>query len=532
MIILRPLVTFLAALLVSSSSCLAQDRSTYCRLSTRHTLCRFQSDGEQCGSSVSRRGVEDKNRQVILDAHNALRSIVASGQESRGRPGPQPQASNMQIMTWDEELATVAQRLAEQCLFEHDCNECRKVGRFPVGQNLAVEWTTGPPLPINWKTQVTRWYEEVQEFPNTSARKFEFSVVTGHYSQIIWADTNRVGCGFTSYRDNGTLETNLYVCNYGPAGNFIGLPSYKVGAPCSQCPANTACSSRFSSLCESPKKNPEISGESPSEELANEIVPGSTSRPVRPPPKVTTPTVSVTQRPTITTAIGSAVTKRPTAPTRPVVVTQRPAMKKPTAVTQGLIVGVTSRPPLFLATLGNNNNVTAEETVVVRKDLVCQVGRGACRAVFRGTAWNFRPQPFSMNQSYLETNLAVGELTELQISQNFPAPKANSHSCLSFQLRQEVENDQKGTSWLLPPLLIKIQPEKSQSVVVPISSGVESKWVQVKLAVSRIRTPFKLLFQQTGPTSTDETTNFSPLSRATLRLALGEMRIFSGSCKQ
>jgi hypothetical protein len=74
-------------------------------------------------------------------------------------------------------------------------------------------------------------------------------------------------------------------------------------------------------------------------------------------------------------------------------------MKKPTAVTQGLIVGVTSRPPLFLATLGNNNNVTAEETVVVRKDLVCQVGRGACRAVFRGTAWNFRPQPFSMNQS-------------------------------------------------------------------------------------------------------------------------------------
>jgi hypothetical protein len=47
------------------------------------------------------------------------------------------------------------------------------LGRFPVGQNLAVEWTTGPPLPINWKTQVTRWYEEVQEFPNTSARKFE-----------------------------------------------------------------------------------------------------------------------------------------------------------------------------------------------------------------------------------------------------------------------------------------------------------------------------------------------------------------------
>ena len=78
---------------------------------------------------------------------------------------------------------------------------------------------------------------------------FRFSVVTGHYSQMIWADTNRVGCGFTSYRDNGTLETNLYVCNYGPAGNFIGLPSYKVGRPCSQCPTNTVCGSRFTHLC-------------------------------------------------------------------------------------------------------------------------------------------------------------------------------------------------------------------------------------------------------------------------------------------
>ncbi len=78
---------------------------------------------------------------------------------------------------------------------------------------------------------------------------FRFSFVTGHYSQVIWADTNRVGCGFTSYRENGTLETNLYVCNYGPAGNFVALPSYKVGTPCSQCPTNTACSPRFAGLC-------------------------------------------------------------------------------------------------------------------------------------------------------------------------------------------------------------------------------------------------------------------------------------------
>ncbi|KAI9560006.1 hypothetical protein GHT06_014016 [Daphnia sinensis] len=480
MMILRPIVTFLAALLVS---CRAQDRSTYCRLSSQHTMCRFQSDGSKCDGTVSARGVDRSNRQEILQTHNTLRSIVASGQESRGQPGPQPQASNMQMMTWDDELATVAQRLAEQCLFEHDCNECRKVARFPVGQNLAVEWTNGPPLPTNWKKQVTRWYEEVVEFPNTSARKFEFSVVTGHYSQIIWADTNRVGCGFTSFRDNGTFETNLYVCNYGPAGNFIGLPSYKIGAPCSQCPANTACSTRFPNLCESTKRNPESSVESPAEELFNEILPRPTGKPLRPPLKVTTPSGSVVQRPTHATAV-APVTERPTV-TKPAILTQSPVIQKPIAATQRPIMKPAS-PQLSLPALANNAS-----TSTVHKDFVCQVGRGVCRAVFKGTAWSFRPQASSVNQS-----------------------KLSGDAC-------------RKTSWVIPPLLIKIQPEKSQSVIVPISSGVESKWVQVKLAASRIRTPFKLHFQQTGPRSEDEPA-FS--SRTNLHMVFGELRIFNGNC--
>lgn len=31
--------------------------------------------------------------------------------------------------TWDEELATIAQRWADQCNFDHDCNDCRRVGK-------------------------------------------------------------------------------------------------------------------------------------------------------------------------------------------------------------------------------------------------------------------------------------------------------------------------------------------------------------------------------------------------------------------
>ena len=42
----------------------------------------------------------------------------------------QPPASNMLELSWDQELAAVAQRLADQCVFSHDCAECRSVARF------------------------------------------------------------------------------------------------------------------------------------------------------------------------------------------------------------------------------------------------------------------------------------------------------------------------------------------------------------------------------------------------------------------
>jgi hypothetical protein len=75
-----------------------------------------------------------------------------------------------------------------------------------------------------------------------------FSPATGHYSALVWADTNRIGCGFTTYSQDGR-RFNLYVCDYGPTGNFIGLPVYKSGAACSQCPNNFICSAELPNLC-------------------------------------------------------------------------------------------------------------------------------------------------------------------------------------------------------------------------------------------------------------------------------------------
>ena len=43
---------------------------------------------------------------------------------------PQPTAGNMMELSWDPELARLAQALADQCVFSHECADCRRVERF------------------------------------------------------------------------------------------------------------------------------------------------------------------------------------------------------------------------------------------------------------------------------------------------------------------------------------------------------------------------------------------------------------------
>ena len=100
----------------------------------------------------------DKN--VIVSLHNKFRSQVALGQESRGLPGPQPPAANMLEMTWDNELAAVAQRWADQCQFGHD--SIRDVSRFRVGQNVYIHAHTNDG-PVPWRQGIQSFYDEVKQ---------------------------------------------------------------------------------------------------------------------------------------------------------------------------------------------------------------------------------------------------------------------------------------------------------------------------------------------------------------------------------
>lgn len=78
----------------------------------------------------------------------------------------------MRQLSWDPELARVAQRLADQCKFAHDCPDCRRVGRFKVGQNLYQSFTTRSPGPADWRAAVDSWYDEITAFPTSSVARY------------------------------------------------------------------------------------------------------------------------------------------------------------------------------------------------------------------------------------------------------------------------------------------------------------------------------------------------------------------------
>jgi hypothetical protein len=117
-------------------------------------------------------GLNANERGLVVAQHNKLRAELALGRETRGQTGPQPPAANMKQMEWDDELATVAQRWAEQCSFGHD--QSRDVGRFMVGQNVyEASSTRGQATEGTVRQAIASWYDEVKLFNSRDVSSYQ-----------------------------------------------------------------------------------------------------------------------------------------------------------------------------------------------------------------------------------------------------------------------------------------------------------------------------------------------------------------------
>lgn len=137
-------------------------------------------------------GLSEADANAMLDAHNDWRT-----------------RHNVPPLNWDPAVAAVAQdwadHLAATGVFEHRQNN-------KYGENIWAG-SAGFFAPTD---AVSSWGSEVNDYDfdsNTCAA----GKACGHFTQLVWANTSRVGCGKATGHGNDYI-----VCNYDPPGNFVG----------------------------------------------------------------------------------------------------------------------------------------------------------------------------------------------------------------------------------------------------------------------------------------------------------------------
>lgn len=135
--------------------------------------------------------------EQMLTAHNQWRSQV-----------------NVAPLVWDQALAAYAQPWANHLLAQGGKLAHRQPNAY--GENLAM--AKGQRLT---PAQVVRlWGDESRDY-DVNRNRCTPGKVCGHYTQIVWQGSQRVGCAVA--RDD---EKEVWVCNYDPPGNVIGDRPY------------------------------------------------------------------------------------------------------------------------------------------------------------------------------------------------------------------------------------------------------------------------------------------------------------------
>jgi len=175
--------------------------------------------------------------QAALDGHNEIRSDVASG-----LVGDEPKATDMVKLDWDDDLALVAQNWVDRCTWGHNANRTSEYGALVggntyVGENIAFYATNGTP-PNLIDVALGLWFDE---HANYTYGPYASGGGTGHYTQLVWADTHRVGCALAvcpgSPFGYPTFTAYYIGCDYAEGGNYRGLYPYETGPTASNCPA-------------------------------------------------------------------------------------------------------------------------------------------------------------------------------------------------------------------------------------------------------------------------------------------------------
>lgn len=150
-----------------------------------------------------------QERTEILSAHNKLRDKL-----------------HLPRLEWSNELADIAK---DWVYALQENYECRMVhSRMPdLGENLY--WGSSVRYPYGRREiqnvrpfdVINAWAEE-RHYYNHNRNRCAYGKVCGHYTQLIWRDTTKVGCANIICPD----KSQVWSCNYNPPGNYVGQRPY------------------------------------------------------------------------------------------------------------------------------------------------------------------------------------------------------------------------------------------------------------------------------------------------------------------
>jgi pathogenesis-related protein 1 len=146
--------------------------------------------------------LKTKEIQTLLRLHNKARAEV----------GVRP-------LVWSNPLAAYAQRWADHlavtgCRMEHRPSSGN--WRRSYGENLFM----GTAGAYGVGDAVLSWVEEKKDYRGRALNASNWRAA-GHYTQVVWRGTRRVGCAKKVC--SGMV---IVVCNYDPPGNVLGESPY------------------------------------------------------------------------------------------------------------------------------------------------------------------------------------------------------------------------------------------------------------------------------------------------------------------
>jgi len=173
---------------------------------TTKAICAKVTALKNPGPLKTKAGVKTR----FLNIHNKIRALYGVSQ-----------------LKWDENLARHAQAWADELKTKHNCNlyHRQNLGRTEgkiLGENLALYATSQAKSTFVSSPEFAtiKWAGECKDY-SYSSNQCAKNKVCGHFTQVVWAKSTKLGCGVAVCGPSGRMaRTEVWVCNYDPPGNM------------------------------------------------------------------------------------------------------------------------------------------------------------------------------------------------------------------------------------------------------------------------------------------------------------------------